>query len=360
MVLRVRKTCAWLCAGLIWVGVLVSFCARATSSQEKKPEPTQQAPDTTQQTNERIRELASIASTQRTETPIGVGDVIHIDVFDVPELSRDVRVSETGEISFPLIRDRIPVAGLTPFQLQSKLEKILMDAGLVSHPNVTVFVREQNSQPITVVGAVNHTLVYQVTRPTTLLEVLSAAGGVSSNAGETIIITRPELQSTAGTKPVSESTKDQPQEQKIMILLRDLLQSGDSVYNIPVYGGDIVTVPEAGVIYVLGFGIVQPGEYVLQGHGSQITVLEAVAIAHGLTGFAKPNDTMILRTNQATGRRDEIPVPLKDIQKHRKDDVPLQSNDILYVPDSRGKKALARGTEAAIGIGTSLAVYRAY
>jgi polysaccharide biosynthesis/export protein len=343
--------------GLAWLAAVVLLSSAQAANGQEKSEPTQQKSETTQQTNDRIQQLASMVRAQPTDMPLGLGDLIHIDVFDVPELSRDVRVSDTGEIYFPLIREPIRAAGLTPVQLQSELETLLAEKGLVSHPNVSVFVRELNSQPISVVGAVNHTLVYQVTRPTTLLEVLSAAGGVSPNAGDTIVITRPELENTAGTKPVSESTNNQPQEQKIMIRLRDLLQSGDSVYNIPVYGGDIITVPEAGVVYVLGFGVAQPGEYVLQGHGERITVLEAIAIAHGLTGFAKANDTAILRDNPATGKRDEIPVRLKDIQNHKIDDVPLQSNDILYVPDSKGKKALARGAEAAIGIGTGLAIY---
>lgn len=358
MLQAVRGASDSLRVGLFWLGAVLLLSNPQAAKSQQKSEITQQKSDTTQQTNERIEQLAAVARTRQAETPIGIGDLLHIDVFDVPELSRDVRVSDTGEISFPLIRDRIAVAGLTEFQLQSKLEKILMDNGLVSHPNVTVFLREQNSQPISVVGAVNHTMVYQVTRPTTLLEVLSAAGGVSPNAGDTIIITRPELENSAGTKAVSDSTKEPLQEQKIMIRLRDLVESGDSVYNIPVYGGDMITVPEAGVLYVLGFGVAQPGEYILQGHGEHVTVLEAIALAHGLTTFAKANDTMILRNNPGTGRRDEIPVRLKDIQNRKKDDIPLQSNDILYVPDSKGRKALARGTEAVLGIGTSVAVYR--
>lgn len=351
-----RAALPWLWAFALLLG------AQVVSSQEKKSEASPQTSEPTQQTNERIQQLASLARTQPTDAPIGTGDLLHIDVFDVPELSRDVRVSDTGEISFPLVRERIAAAGLTPFQLQTKLEEILQEKGLVSHPNVTVFLREQNSQPISVVGAVNHTMVYQVTRPTTLLEVLAQAGGISDTAGDTIIITRPVLEGPAEAKAVSESTSNEPQEQeqKIIIRLRDLLENGDSVYNIQVYGGDTITVPPAGIVYVLGFGISQPGGYVLQGHGEQVTVLEAIALAHGLTGFAKANDTVILRNNPASGRRDSIPVRLKDIQDHKKDDVILQSNDILYVPDSKGRKALARGTEAAIGIGSGIALYRAY
>ena len=267
-------------------------------------------------------------------------------------------MSDTGDISFPLIPDRIPAAGLTPFDLESKLEKLLIENGLVSHPNVSVFVKEQNSAPVSVVGAVSHTMVYQVTRPTTLLEVLSAAGGVSDTAGDTVIVTRPVPSGTPKTQAVSATTDPASQDQKITIRLRDLLESGDSVYNIQVYGGDTVTVPPAGIVYVMGFGVAQPGGYVLEGHGEQITVLKAIALAHGFTTFAKLDAATIMRTNPATGQRDSIPVHLKEIQDRKTADVPLLSNDILYVPDSRGKKALARGTEAALGIGSGVAIYR--
>ncbi|MGH9690621.1 MAG: hypothetical protein ACRD4C_05950, partial [Candidatus Acidiferrales bacterium] len=84
----------------------------------------------------------------------------------------------------------------------------------------------------------------------------------------------------------------------------------------------------------------------------------AVALARGLTGYAKANSAVIMRTNPVTGEKEQIPVQIKKIEKHDAEDVPLQANDILYVPDSAGKKALARGTEAAIGVGTGAAIYR--
>ena len=141
--------------------------------------------------------------------------------------------------------------------------------------------------------------------------------------------------------------------------MQDLLESGSEVYNIPVYGGDIVSVPRAGIVYVLGAGISQPGGYVLQSHGAQVTVLKVLALAHGLTGFAKGDSAVIIRNDPLTGQRQEIPVRIKAIEKRKADDVALKSNDILYVPDSAGKRMLARGTESAIGIGTSLVIYRA-
>jgi polysaccharide export outer membrane protein len=323
----------------------------------------QEKVETPQQTNERIAQLATLARAKPANTPVGAGDLLHIDVFDVPELSRDVRVSDSGDISYPLIPGKIEAAGLSPFQLEDKVEQLLIENGLVSHPQVSVFVKEQTSQPISVVGAVGHTMIYQVMRPTTLLEVLTAAGGISDDAGSVVIVTRPVHTQEAKFQPASDSSTtpaERSDQQSITIKLQDLLESGSEIYNIPVYGGDTVSVPRAGIVYVLGAGIAQPGGYVLQSHGAQVTVLKVVALAHGLTAFAKGDSAVIIRNDPVTGQRHEIPVRIKAIEKRKADDVALNSNDVLYVPDSTGKRVLARGTESAIGIGTSVAVYRAY
>jgi polysaccharide biosynthesis/export protein len=292
------------------------------------------------------------------DTPIGTGDLLHIDVFDVPELSREVRVGDAGDISYPLIPGKIQASGLTPFELEGKIEQLLIENGLVSHPQVSVFVKEQNSQPVSIVGAVQRTMVYQVIRPTTLLEVLSAAGGITDDAGSVVVITRTAHAAPPKTEGISVSNDSDKDQQIITIRLQDLLESGNAAYNVQVYGGDVVSVPRAGIVYVLGLGVVQPGGYVLQSHGEQVSVLKAIALAHGMTVFAKGDSAVIMRMNPATGNRDQIPVHISAIEKHKTDDVLMNSNDILYVPDSKGLKVLAKGAEAAVGIGAGLAVYR--
>ena len=333
----------------------------------------QQKEQTPQQTNEKIQQLAAIAHARPADSPIGSGDLLHIDVLDIPELTREMRVTESGDISYPLIPGKIAAAGITPFQLEEKIEQLLIENGLVTHPLVSVFVKEQVSQPITVVGAVARPMVYQVIRPTTLLEVLANAGGITDNAGSVVTITRsrgPSVEPIAARsdpRPAASDSKaatndppvdPAPDARIITIQLQDLLESGNAAFNISVYGGDVISVPRAGIIYVAGAGISQPGGYVVQEHGQQITVLKAVALAHGLTGFAKANDAVIFRRNQVTGQKDLIPVRIKEIEHRKTEDVPLLSNDILYIPDSAGKKALARGAEAAVGIGL-LVVWRA-
>ncbi|MGH9682899.1 MAG: polysaccharide biosynthesis/export family protein [Candidatus Acidiferrales bacterium] len=357
----VRRVLDWLRAKpALVLAVTVFFCASASYGQEKF--------ETARQTNDKIEQLALDAHNHPAETQIGAGDTIHVDVFEVPELSRDVRVDGAGDVGYPLIPGRIHVAGLTPLELERKMEQLLIENGLVSHPQVSVFVKEETSQPVSVMGAVRSPRVYQVSRPTTLLEVLAAAGGIADGAGSTVTVMRPVPLATTGaeagaaTSTAAPGTPGAPgtqQSQQFTIRLKDLLESGDPSYNIQVYGGDIVSVPAAGIIYVAGAGVQSPGGYVLQNHGAQVTVLKAVALAHGLSVYAKADDAVIMRDDPDTGQREEIPVHIKKIEKNRAEDMPLRANDILYIPDSTGKKVLAKGAEAALGITTGLVIYRA-
>lgn len=150
----------------------------------------QETTESTQETNAQIAKLAAETPPRTGEIPVGPGDVLHISVFQVPDLTQDVRVGATGLISLPLIPERIPVSGCTPYQLGEKLEKLLQVNGLVTHPQVSVTVKEQSSQPISVAGAVGHPVVLQQSGPTTLIEALAAAGGLSNDAGDSILIAR--------------------------------------------------------------------------------------------------------------------------------------------------------------------------
>jgi len=353
MAVTVRGLSDWLKAKLVFFLLISLMSIQFAYGQEKL--------ETPQQTNDRIQQLAKLAQVHPLDTPIGTGDLLHIDVFDVPELTREVRVSDTGDISYPLIPGRIPAAGQTPFQLEANLERLLMENGLISHPQVSVFVKEQVSQPVTLTGALAHPMVYQIIRPSTLLEVLAAAGGIAPEAGSVIIITRQKHPGRVTVQDVTNGTpaEPSPETETITIRLQDLLESGNPAFNIQIFGGDYISVPSAGIVYVEGAGISQPGGYVLQSHGEQITVLKAVALAHGLTGFAKADDAVIFRMNPASGKRDMLPVHIKQISKNKDEDVAMNSNDILYIPDNVGKKVLARGAEAAISIGTSVAIFRA-
>ncbi|MGC1684124.1 MAG: polysaccharide biosynthesis/export family protein [Candidatus Acidiferrales bacterium] len=336
-----------------WVLLVLLLAAQAGYCQDK--------PQTSKQTNDKIFQLAKSNANRLSETPVGAGDLIHIDVFDVPELARDVRVSDTGDISLPLIPGRIHASGLTTFELEVKLENLLIENGLVSHPQVSVFVKEQTSQPVSVVGAVSRPMVMQIVRSTSLIEVLADAGGITDDAGSFVFVTRGGLNAApigATTPQPKGGGQDPPAPDSATekIRLRDLLVSGDPTFNVPVYGGDLVSVPRSGIVYVIG-AVQGPGGFTLESRGDHVTVLKVLSLAHGLTGTAKANSSIIMRQDPTTGVKTEIPVPVQKILTRKVDDVPLQAGDMLYVPDSTGKKALYKGGAAALTIGSALLIY---
>jgi polysaccharide export outer membrane protein len=337
---------------------------------------------TPQQANDRIKELSNSVRSQPHDYVIGAGDVLEMEVFDVKELSRDVRVSQTGSIGIPLVPVRLQVAGLTETQAEQKISEVLQANGLVSHPEVSVNVKERRSKPITVVGAVSHAMVYQADGPVTLLEVLAQAGGIASDAGDTVIVTRPvqpqsftpesdsaspeppaigpEAAPPAVPKPEvsptsSPDTRPHPTN-AITINLNDLVENGDATNNIPLQAGDIVTVPHAGIVYVMG-AVNKPGGFVLANDRGQMSTLKILALAGGLNHTAKSDRAVIIRKD-SQGKQHEVTVDLKKVQKRETEDVLLQPSDVLYVPDSGAKQALIRAAEFGAALGTAVALYR--
>src|SRR6266853_6072452 len=147
------------------VAVVVLLASPVVLAQQQKSVPPVQntlpsvSVDTKMDVNDRIAQLALAASVKQGDYQIGSGDLLGVEVFDVPELSREVRVTETGYISLPLIPVKVHVTGLTTFQVQDKLSELLQSNGLVSTPQVSVTLKEQHSQPITVIGAVKAPMV---------------------------------------------------------------------------------------------------------------------------------------------------------------------------------------------------------
>ena len=374
--------------------------------------------ETPQQTNDRIRALSATVHMHMSphDYIIGNGDVIVIEVFDVKELSREVRVSQTGSIGIPLVPVRLHVSDLTEVQAEQKIAEVLESNGLVSHPEVSVSVKERKSKPITVVGAVSHAMVYQADHPVTLLEVLAEAGGIANDAGDTVIVARPAPEPSAdpseppaigpedpdaatvskdstqtsglpdsASGSASASTDSQtsktvfpapstaspsaapdapaptdpfPKSNTITINLNQLVESGDATNNILLQSGDIVTVPHAGIVYILG-AVSRPGGFVLANDRSQMTTLKILALSGGLNATAKKDHAFIIRRDNQ-GQQHQVPVDLKKVMDFTTEDVQLQPSDILYVPNSTAKQVLKRAAELAVVIGTSVALYRIY
>ena len=373
--------------------------------------------ETPQQTNDRIRELSAAAARSGPhDYVIGNGDMLSIEVFDVKELSRDVRVSQTGTIGIPLVPVRLHVSGLTELQAEQKITEVLQANGLVSHPEVSVSVKERKSKPITVVGAVAHPLVYQADSQVTLLEVLAQAGGLANDAGGEVIVTRPVPEMTfedsdserptngdasakpsgsmsrkSETKPLTAAAPPSPaaspnrsaaeppelpapngsQEKSvnslstpsastpvdtITINLFELMEAGNTKNNITLEAGDVVTVPHAGIVYVLG-AVGHPGGFVLTNDREQLSTLKILALAGGFTNTAKTDRAVIIRKDEK-GQQHEVQLDLKKIQNRQAEDLQLQPSDILYVPTSGSKQALLRSLEFGIALGSGVALYR--
>jgi polysaccharide export outer membrane protein len=308
------------------------------------------------ETNDRIAQLALASEIKQGDYLIGSGDLLAIDVFDVPELSREVRVNETGYISLPLMPSKVRAGGLTPYQLQDKLAELLQTNGLVSTPQVSVAVKEQHSQPITVIGAVKTPMVIQALRKTTLLQALSQAGGIADDAGSSVIVTRASSDPPDSADPGNASPPLAPQ--TFTISLADLLETGDSRFDIPLIGGDVVTVPRAGIIYVVG-AVARPGGFLLQNDLDRMTLMKMLSLAGGTTNTAKTKQAVILRKNPDTGKRDQVPVDLSKLMHLKSQDVQMEANDILFVPDSNGLKALHRAGDVGIALTTGVGLIAA-
>jgi polysaccharide biosynthesis/export protein len=349
------RSCVALTPSKAVLGVLVLCGVLAVPSLSQT---SQTHLETTDQTNDRIKELAKNMEVPSDEYRLGVGDLLDIDVFDVPQLTREVRVSESGYIAIPLLPVRILARGLTTMQLEEKIEELLQANGLVSHPEVTVTIKEQRSQPITVIGAVKQPQVIQVVRPMNLLEVLSICGGITDEAGSTVLVTRDALAESNALPNADPAPAGLAMPQTFTIPLFDLLNAAAPKDNMVLSGGDVVTVPKGGIVYVVG-AVNHPGGFVLSNDADKMTALKAVALAQGTLSTAKPNDAVILRKDPNTGNNQEIPVDLRKIMEHKGQDAQLQTNDILFVPDSAGKHALHRTAEMIVSMASGIAIVRA-
>jgi polysaccharide export outer membrane protein len=327
--------------------------------------------ETTEDWNRRLTELLdsnpAVSAASAQEYRIGPEDVLGINVFEAQELNREVRVSASGEISLPLLGS-VRATGLTPRELEFVLQELLHRT-YMKDPHVSVFVREMQSHPISVMGAVRRPGVFQIRGSKALLEVLSLAEGLADDAGETVIILRgaalsPEpdqatyhqtrmeqpssaAQNTGELQVASSQFNSSPSssENAVQVNLKDLLESADSRDNPIVHPGDIVKVTRAGVVYVIG-EVRKPGGFALKSNES-ISVVQALALSEGLTHTAAKANARIIRTDPQNGERKETPIDLGKILAGKAPDPMLEAKDIVFVPNSAAKSTFGRGAEIA-------------
>jgi polysaccharide export outer membrane protein len=271
-------------------------------------------------------------------TQVSDGDLLDIVIFDTPELSGRFRVNLKGDILLPLA-GALHVAGLTISEITDAVSQRYKDAKLLVAPEVTVFVAEFNRRTITITGEVRAPGVYSIAAPRTLTDTLAMAGGLNDSASRTVSIVH-----SADPKEI------------IHVTLNVGAQTPESIEEgrMEILPGDSIFVARSGVIYVVG-ELARPGGYQVE-HNNRLTLLEAVALAGGLTRTAKASQSRLIRRS-ATGR-EELTVNLQKVLYGGGPDMLLTDGDILFVPTSVIKEYSQQVISGAIGSATTYGIYR--
>ena len=283
----------------------------------------------------------SIAAPGKTDAPnrstdhyrIGPGDVLDIRVFNKPQFSRDaVRVDGRGMIRMPFIEGEIQAACMTEQHLADEISRRYVD--YLRNPQVDVFIREYQSQPVAVLGAVRAPSRFQLQRRVRLLELISFAGGPTENAGRTIQIVHTTTGAVCDEGGQLETNGTEASALDNYKL--DQTMNGAEEANPFVRPGDVVSIAEADQAYVVG-NVLRPSAIPLK---ESITVSRAIAMSGGLMPDTKTGRVRIVRQPPGSMAKSEIFVDLKAIDKRQAEDVVLQAGDIVDVPVSGGKRLL--------------------
>jgi polysaccharide export outer membrane protein len=282
---------------------------------------------------------------------LGPDDQIAIHALDLPNISdKPQRLDPNGDVRLPMI-GRIHAGGMTVEELENELTERLKS--YLRDPDVSVAVTELRSQPVSVLGAVGTPGIQQLEGRKTLVEILSLTGGLSADAGPTVRITRRLDQ---GPIPLAEATEDASRQfSTVDIDVRSLLDGRNPEKDIVMQPHDVVQVPRAELVYVIG-EVGKPGPVPLSA-GASMSVTEAVSSSGGVLRTGAPKRSRILRRVSGEGRRTELNVDIQRIMQGKANDVPLEAGDILIVPDSSGKRVTTRILEAAIQTGVIIGSY---
>jgi polysaccharide export outer membrane protein len=277
---------------------------------------------------------------------IGPDDVLTVSVTDAPEYGGRFRVTDSGLIEVPGVSAPIQAAGQSPFELAHLIRQALIDAKQLREPRVSVFVDEYHGRTITVLGSVSKPAVYALQKRTTVLEALSLAGGTLPNAGNVVTIVRGPASAEATGNPVGSVQ---------MLQLSNLENGSDLSANTEVKNGDVVSVSAAQLVYVVG-SVVKPGGFTMADPSSGVSVVQAVALAQGLSSVASRHG-IIVRQSTSERARVEIPVDIADMMTGKSTDVVLAPNDILFIPSSGTKKTMKALGDVAMATVNGIAIY---
>lgn len=270
------------------------------------------------------------------ELIIGSGDLLEVSVYGATDFVKQVRVADSGEITLPLI-GAVHVAGLSIAEAERTVQQRLSEGGFFNDPQVSILEKEYATQGISVLGEVQKPGIYPLLGSRRLYDAISAAGGVTPKAGKDITITH----------------RQHPNEPQTVVLPPN--QTFPPDVNVDVLPGDTVVVSKAGIVYVVG-DVKLPSGFVME--NSQLTVLQAVAMAQGTNVTAKLDKTVLIR--KTSDGHQEIPVLLGRIMSAQAPDVKLQPDDVVFVPRSTAKAASRRALEAALQTVVGVAIYHPY
>lgn len=282
---------------------------------------------------------------------LGPGDQILIRAPEVEEIdNKSIPIDMKGSINLFQV-GRLQASGLTTEQLEAAIVTRLKK--YVVQPDVSVYLTERHSQPISVLGEVGTPGVHQLNGTKNLFEVLSLAGGLRPDAGNAINITR---RLEFGPVPLPGAANDSTGQFSVAsVEIKSVMRASNPADNILIKPHDVISVPKADTIYVIG-AVKKPGAYVLGEHRT-LSALQILALAEGVEKTAATKDAKIMRLIAGSKDRSEIPVNLKAILAGKISDIPLTADDILFVPNSNAKAAGYRALDALVQ-GATFAIYR--
>ncbi len=255
--------------------------------------------------------FASFTSTPSYEDyVIGPGDLVQVTVFEAPDLNTEARVSARGMVTLPLI-GTVKLAGRTTRDAEQHVEDLYREKYL-QDPHVTIFVKEQYGSKVTLLGALNKPGTYDFYARMNLMDVLAMAEGLSDRAGRIVQIRR------------KAEEEDQPP-QTLIIDLDQLVKEGREELNVPIRGGDVIYVPEAGSVYVDG-AVRKPGSYPIR---QEMSVREAIVAAGGLAPYADEENIKLIRY-LGHGRREVAKLTLEEIRQGGAS-IKVQDRDVIFV-----------------------------
>jgi polysaccharide export outer membrane protein len=295
---------------------------------------------------------AAHAAEERAAYVLGPDDQITIHALLAPEIAdKAIRIESDGWINLPLA-GRVKAGGMTASQLEQAIVERLK--AYLEQPQVSIDITEMKSQPVSVLGAVKSPGVYQLRGPKSLVEVLSLAGGVEADAGYSVRISR---RVSEGALPLPNAQRDDTGEFVVAeVALEDVMDGRHAASTLAIQPHDVIMAPRARLVYAIG-EVKKPGGFVLR-EKQTVSVLQVLALAEGLSRTAGGGSARVLRPNPAGGRREEIPVNLNRLMAGKCADVALRPDDILFVPNSMAKSGFVRAMEAAIQVGSGMAIWR--